>query len=111
MTLLAPALNALQTFLAEGNAQTVAVLTEKVQIGGETYDATFGDAVMMPVMTPTGYQDHLVTPVKISRPQFASPPASHGSLKRISTDRTMFIQIVDISNPVIFTLICTDRDL
>lgn len=104
-------MNLLQDFMARGNAQTVAVVTEEIQMGGNLYNGTFGDAVMMPVMTAVGYQDQLVTPVKISRVQFAADPQAHQSLERVSTKRTMFIQIVDISNPVVYTLICTDRRL
>lgn len=106
-----PGLNLLQDFMARGNVQTVSIVMEDIEMGGEIKSGTFGDAVMMPVMTQTGYEDHLVTPVKISRVQFASDPKAHQSLTRISTKRDMFIQIVDISNPVVYTLICTDRKL
>ncbi len=106
-----PPLNQLQTFMADGNIQTDGIVMEDIEMGGEVKRGTFGDAIMMPVMTQTGYQDHLVTPVKISRVQFAADPEAHQSLRRISTDRTMFIQIVDISNPVVYTLMVVDRRL
>lgn len=107
------AMNELQAFLAEANEQVadLGVLTEDVVLGNAKYQGIFGDAVMMPVMTKTGYQDYLVTPVKVSRAQFSAAPAAHQSLVRTSTGRTMFVQIVDPSNPVVYTLVCTDRDL
>jgi len=106
-----PPLNQLQTFMASGNVQTDSIVMEDIEMGGEIKRGTFGDAVMMPVMTQTGYEDHLVTPVKISRVQFAAIPEAHQNIKRVSTDRTMFIQMVDISNPVVYTLVVTDRRL
>lgn len=111
-------MNALQEFMARGNVQIAtpgngqnAIATEKIQLDGTLYDATFGDAIMMPVMTQQGYQDHLVTPVKVSRVQFPSDPKAHQSLIRVSVEREMFIQMVDISNPVVYTFVVTDRRL
>lgn len=106
-----PPLNQLQTFMASGNVQTDSIVMEDIEMGGEIKRGTFGDAIMMPVMTQNGYEDHLVTPVKIARVLFKAIPESHQSLRRISTDRTMFIQIIDISNPVVYTLMVTDRRL
>lgn len=106
-----PPLNQLQAFMADGNSQTEPVVMEDVKIGGEVVKGTFGDAVMMPVMTQEGYQDQLVTPVKIAVALLHVAPKAKQSLTRISVNRDMFIQIVDISNPIVWTLLVTDRVL
>ena len=104
-------MNALQNFMATGNVQSRDTVQEVVEIGGAEIYGTFGDAQILPVMTVNGYQDHLVTPFKASRDQFAANPAARQTLLRPATGREFFIQVVDFTNPVVYTFILTDREL
>jgi hypothetical protein len=113
-------MNALQTFLAAANVQTRSVLQEALTLAadpGVTYTGTFGDPQIMPVMTRQGYQDHLVTPLKIERAQFSTWTAeeldalARTNLVRTQTGRTFWINVVDYTEAVVFTFILTDRQL
>lgn len=106
-------MNDLQQFMADCNAQTLDILAEEVELNGATVRGTFGDPQLMPIMTRTGYADHLITPFKVSAAQFAngSPPQARQSLTRASNGRSYFVQIVDYTNPVVFTFLLTDREL
>lgn len=106
-------MNLLQQFMADCNTQARDIVQELVELNGAQVYGTFGDPQLMPVMTGTGYQDHLVTPFKVSADQFGggSPPAARQSLTRASNQRSYFIQIVDYTNPVVFTFLLTDREL
>src|SRR6478609_727030 len=97
--------------MASGNAQTEDVVMEAVQINGHDYMGTFGDPLMMPIMTQAGYQDYLVTPLKIAKALFTAPPASKQTIRRPLTEREFFVQMVDNTHPVVFTFILTDREV
>ncbi len=113
-------MNFLQTFLAAANAQARPIVQEAFRfvtdISGTIYYGTFGDPLIMPVMTRQGYQDHLVTPLKAEANQWTAqmPPISPSArveLVRIETGRTFFVQIVDYTEVVVYTFILTDREL
>jgi hypothetical protein len=105
-------MNALQTMLAAGNAQAIGVNTEPVVINGSTLQGTFGDPEMMPLMSRTGYEDHLVIPLKVSAVQFASDPPAKVTITRPGPPkREYFVQMVDHTNPVVYTFILTDREV
>jgi hypothetical protein len=112
-------MNLLQTFMADANAQARDLIQEVFTITGltGTFYGTFGDPEILPVMTRQGYQDHLVTPLKVETTQFAaltSPQVqalARGSLIRTQTNRTFFIQVVDYTGVVVWTFILTDREL
>lgn len=114
-------MNLLQTFLADANAQARPIIQEAFTfvgaMAGVTYYGTFGDPVIMPVMTRQGYQDHLVTPLKAESVQFATWTApqldalARSSIIRTSTGRTFFINVVDYTSVVVFTFVLTDRQL
>lgn len=104
-------MNGLQAFMVTGNQQSKDAVMEEVSIGGEIIYGTFGDPQLMSVMTMNGYQDHLVTPFKALGAQFADHPAARQTLIRTQTNREFFIQIVDFTNPVVYTFILTDREL
>lgn len=112
--------------LATANAQVrlAGVLMEEfhfIAADGSTdptaYYGTFGDPQIMPVMTRSGYQDHLVTPLKVETTLFATwtgdqlNALARRSLIRTQTGRTFYIQTVDYTGVVVFTFICTDREL
>jgi hypothetical protein len=101
--------NLLQTFLARANAQSRSATQELAIIEGKEVWGTFGDAQPMPVMTATGYQDHIVMPFKAEADQFAAVPEAHQYLERPQTKRKYFIQMVDYTNPVVYTFILVDR--
>lgn len=113
-------MNLLQTFLANANVQTRTVLQEALTFtadpGGE-YTGTFGDPQIMPIMTRQGYEDHLVTPLKVERVLFADWTSdelnalARTTLVRTQTGRTFFIQVVDYTEAVVFTFILTDREI
>lgn len=65
----------------------------------------------MPIMTATGYQDHIVMPFKAQASQFATPPEARQALSRPQTNREYFIQMVDYTNPVVYTFILVDREV
>ena len=104
-------MNLLQQFIAAANAQTQDVLQELVQLDGKEYYGTFGDAVLMPIMTRAGYEDQLVTGFRASRTQFSEDPAAHSTLTRVSTGHNYFVQIIDTSNPVLYVFQLTDREV
>lgn len=113
-------MNLLQTFLAAANVQTRTTLQEDLTFAtdpGVTYTGTFGDPQIMPVMTRQGFQDHLVTPLKIERALFAGwtddelNALARTALVRTQTGRTFFIQMVDYTEAVVFTFILTDREV
>jgi hypothetical protein len=113
-------MNQLQTFLARANVQVRDVIQEAVTLAldpEEEYTGTFGDPVVIPVMTRTGYEDHLITPLKIERVQFSAWTAeelntiARTTLVRDQTGRTFFIQAVDYTEAVVYTFILTDREL
>lgn len=103
--------NLLQSFLARANLQSRTANQELAVIGGDEIWGTFGDAQPMPVMTPTGYQDHIIMQFKAEADQFAAPPEAHQLLVRPQTNRTYFIQMVDYTNPVVYTFILVDREV
>lgn len=73
---------------------------------------SFGDPEIIPVMTRTGYQDHLVTRLQVARTWYpTTPPAAKGSIVRTQTGRTMFVQMVDFTHANVFTFILTDREV
>jgi hypothetical protein len=114
-------MNLLQTFLVEANTQARDIVQEAFTLVGEspavTRYGTFGDPEIMPVMTRQGYQDHLVTPLKVEASQFSGYTAeqldalARRSIVRTQTGRTMFIQVADYTAVVVYTFILTDRDL
>lgn len=106
-------MNALQEFMAACNVQARPLNQEEFQYpqGGAVFFGTFGNPQLMPVQTRVGYQDHLVTTLIAARAQFAADPAARQMLFRIQTRRPMFIQIVDFTDPVVYTFILTDREL
>lgn len=115
-------MNLLQTFMAEANAQARTIIQEAFTVTvpagiATTFFGTFGDPEIMPVMTRQGYQDHLVTVLKVEATEFAaltSPQIqalARGSVVRTATGRTFFIQTVDYTGVVVWTFILTDREL
>lgn len=106
-------MNMLQIFMAAATAQASPVLQEAFTLaaGATSYMGTFGDAVLLPEMMPTGYQDHLVTSVKALRSAFATAPTSKQVLTRTGTGVGYFIQIIDTSDPVVYTFLTTERTL
>src|SRR4051812_9560589 len=104
-------MNQLQDFMARCNTQARPLNQEAAELNGSVIYGTFGDPVLMPVMTRQGYMDHLVTPFKAARDQFADDPQARQTLVRPLTQREFFIQIVDYTNPVVYTFILTDREL
>lgn len=106
-------MNALQTFMAAATAQAQNVIQEAFTLaaGATIYYGTFGDAVMLPEMLPQGYQDHLVTPLKVLRSAFSGTPASKQLCTRTATGVAYFVQIIDTSDPVVYTLLLTERTL
>jgi hypothetical protein len=112
-------MNDLQAFLNEANDQTQAVIQEAFTRVGEapavTRYGTFGDPQIMPVSTRQGYQDYLVTPLKVRASQFANPAAAEAFARkeiiRTATGRTFFVQVVDFTEVVVYTFMLTDREL
>ena len=104
-------MNALQTMLATANTQARPINQEEVVINSAKLYGTFGDPQVMPVMTRAGYQDHLVNTLKVSRDQFSSDPVAKTTITRPATGRKFFVQVVDYTNPVVYTFILTDREL
>lgn len=116
-------MNFLQDFLAAANAQTRPILQEAFTFVGATAPApifygTFGDPQIMPIMTRTGYEDHLVRELKAEAVQWTGAlptalplPLGKSSILRTQTGATLFVQAVDTKDPVIFTFILTDREL
>lgn len=107
-------LNLLQFFLADCNAQDEAlgVTTEAAEFNGRVIQGTFGDATTIPIMGPTGYTDQIATMFKVSRTQFGDEaPADNGRLTRPLTKRVYFVNLIDYTNPVVFTFILTDREV
>jgi hypothetical protein len=77
------------------------------------YYGTFGDPVLMPVMTRQGWQDYLTTPLKVRAAQFATAPSveKHKKLVRTQTGRDFFIQAIDYTGVVVYTMVLVDRFL
>ncbi len=105
--------------MADANAQARPIIQEAFTIAGltGTFYGTFGDPELMPVMTRQGYQDHIVTPLKVESTEFAALSApqiqalARGSLVRTQMNRTFFIQMVDYTGVVVWTFILTDREI
>lgn len=105
--------------MADANVQARDIIQEAFTITGlaGTFYGTFGDPELMPVMTRQGYQDHLVTVLKVQTTEFAaltSPQIqalARGSLVRTQTSRTFFIQMADYTAVVVWTFVLTDREL
>ncbi len=120
-------MNDLQTFLADSNVQTRPTIQEDFQFldtvtklpAGTVFTGTFGDPQIIPVMTRQGYQDHLVTPLKVETAQFTAAgwtadqlnAIARRSIQRTATGRTIFIQVADYTGVVVFTFLLTDREL
>lgn len=113
-------MNALQTFMAAGNVQTRSVIQEAFTITGEgpplvSRTGTFGDPVLMPVMTRNGYQDLLVVPLTVEAVLFANialaEAAARNTIVRTQTGRTMFCQMVDYTAVVVYKFLLTDRQV
>lgn len=113
-------MNLLQTFVAASNVQTRTVIQEALTLAADPtgeYTGTFGDPQIMPVMTRTGYEDHLVTPLKVERVMFDGwtpeefDALARTTLVRTQTGRTLFINTVNYTEAVVFTFILTDRQL
>lgn len=104
-------MNALQQMLVTANTQSRQVNQEAVEIDGKILFGTFGDPVPMPIMTRQGYKDHLVLPLKVSRDQFAADPVARCTVKRPATDKTYISQIIDMTNPVVYSFVLVDREL
>ncbi len=106
-------MNALQTFLAAANVQSRATVMEEFTIAGVngTFLGTFGDPQMVPIMTRSGYQDHLVTLLKAEAVQFSAAPTSRVNLVRTQTGRTFFVHMVDATQVVVYNFMLTDREL
>ena len=111
-------MNLLQTFMADAREQARPVIDEEFTIVGQSpaviYFGAFGTPQLVPVMVDYGYQDHLVTPVRaaLAQPNGAFPTLAtlaHGSLVRTATGRTLFIQMVDYTDPIWVTFLCADR--
>ena len=105
-------MNLLQVFIADCNAQDRAseISTEAAEFNGRLIYGTFGDATTIPIMTATGYTDQIATMFKVERSQFGQDiPADGGSLKRVLTARNYFVNMIDYTNPVVWTFILTDR--
>lgn len=104
-------MNQLQNFLVDCNAQSLLAVQEIAVINGREVNGTFGDAQPMPIMTATGYQDHIVMPFKATAAQFAAPPEARQYIERPLTGRKYFVQMVDYTNPVVYTFILVDREV
>lgn len=104
-------MNGLQTFLQRGNTQSRDANQELAILNGVEIYGTFGDAQTMPIMTSVGYQDHIVLPFKATADQFASKPAARQTLVRPATAREYITQMVDYTNPVVYTFILVDREV
>ena len=80
-------MNLLQTLMAAANAQARSIIQEAFTIAGDStiYYGTFGDPVMQPIMTPNGYQDHLVIPLKAEKAQFSGTLPVRFELTRTQT--------------------------
>lgn len=101
--------------LAAAQLQARAVNREAfyfVGVPSAVFYMTFGDPELVPVMTRTGYQDHIVRVCKADAAQWpTTKPAPKTSLVRSQTGATYFVQAVDVTDPVVFTFLLTDRDL
>lgn len=108
-------MNVLQTFLDAAQAQARDILRESfyfVGTPGTLFYMTFGDPQVVPVMTRTGYQDHIVTVGKADASQWpTTKPAVKTSIVRASNGQTYFVQAIDPNDPVVLTFLLTDRDL
>lgn len=110
-------MNALQTFMAGANVQTRAVIQEAFTITGDltVRTGTFGDPVLMPIMTRQGYQDLLVIPLTVESVLFATlgaaEAAARNTIVRTTTGRTMFCQMVDYTAVVVYKFLLTDRQV
>ncbi len=114
-------MNDLQEMMDEGNTQSREVNQEAFTIVGEVAAisrlATFGDPQIMPIEGRQGYQDYLVTPMKIQASEFAgaksyAPGTDNLARKfvvRTATGRSLYVQVVDYTEVVAFTLLLTDR--
>lgn len=106
-------MNLLQTFMTEANVQARTIVAEDFTIVGEspstTRLGTFGNPTLLPIMTRTGYQDHLVTQMTVERALFATAPEAKGEVYRTATGATYFVQAIDDKHPVIYTFVLTDR--
>lgn len=112
-------MNTLQTFLEQQNTQARSFIQEAFTLAGitGTFYGTFGDPQLVPVMTRDGYQDHLVTPLKVQASQLAAltptqlDGLAHSTLTRTQTGRAFHVQMADYTGAVIYTFILTDRKL
>lgn len=104
-------MNALQQFMRTCFGQAQPHVQEAAVIGGQTVYGTFGDPQLLPVMTRTGSQDHVVTTFQVDRSWFGKDPAARVSLTRVSTGRVYFVQAIDPTSPGLFTFLLTDRDV
>lgn len=108
-------MNLLQTFLDAAQLQSRAIIREQfyfVGTPGALFYMTFGDPQVVPVMTRTGYQDHIVTVGKADASQWpTTKPTPKSSLVRVSNGRTYFVQSLDAHDPVVLTFLLTDREL
>lgn len=104
-------LNQLQTFLSRANAQSRDAVQEVAIVEGKEIYGTFGDAQPMPVMTPNGYQDKIIMQFKAAASQFPTKPEARQYLMRPLTGREYLVQMVDYTNPVVYTFILVDREV
>ncbi len=96
-------------------AQARPIIQEDFTITGTTgnFFGTFGDPIMMPVMTRNGYEDRLVTELKADATQAGLAAALVGRAKitRTQTSAIYLVNIADTKNPVVFTASLVDRDI
>ncbi len=111
-------MNDLQEMMDEGNTQSREINQEAFTIVDESPATsrlgTFGDPQIMPIETRQGYQDYLVTPMKVQASEFEGYDTSTLARKKVirtATGRTLFIQVVDYTEVVAYTLLLTDRAL
>jgi hypothetical protein len=104
-------MNAIQEFTNRAMGQAQGILQEEFTLGGNNYFGTFSAPILQPIMTATGYQDQLVVTLKVRATLFTAAPKDKQKLVRKSNNREYFVQIVDFTNPAVFTFLLTDRVL
>lgn len=107
-------MNLLQTFIAEATEQSRPVNKRAFTIVGESPAVSrvgaFGQQSIVPVMTRQGYQDHQVLFARVEASLFSTPPQPHIELVLTDSGKTLFVQAIDNSDPVLYTFMLTERE-
>lgn len=102
-------MNLVQQFAARCAEQTRPYLKENVELSAGIVLGTFGVPQLTPMMMREGYKDIVTTTLTVERALMASPPVPRSKAKRVQTGTVYFVQAVDTTSAVNYSLILVNK--